>query len=68
MNLCGRVVRPALVAALLLVGIFFVNGEAFGHPLGNFSVNHYHGLHLHLTAWTCGPWSTWRRSRRCRRT
>ncbi|WP_434445869.1 nickel/cobalt transporter [Lentzea sp. E54] len=47
MSLSGRVVRPALVAALLLAGIFFVNGEAFGHPLGNFSVNHYHGLHLH---------------------
>lgn len=47
MSLSSWVVRPVLVVALLLAGIFFINGEASAHPLGNFSVNHYHGLHLH---------------------
>ncbi|MET8759186.1 High-affinity nickel-transporter [Lentzea sp. NPDC004782] len=47
MSLSGWVVRPLLVAALLLAGFFLINGKASAHPLGNFSVNHYHGLHLH---------------------
>ena len=47
MSLSNWVVRPVLVVALLLAGIFFIHGEASAHPLGNFSVNHYHGLHLH---------------------
>ncbi|HUQ57808.1 nickel/cobalt transporter [Lentzea sp.] len=47
MSLSGWVVRPVLVIALLIAGIFLIDGEASAHPLGNFSVNHYHGLHLH---------------------
>jgi nickel/cobalt exporter len=35
------------VLALALLGMLLSAGVAMAHPLGNFSVNHYDGLHLH---------------------
>nr|WP_042193309.1 nickel transporter [Kibdelosporangium sp. MJ126-NF4]CEL20694.1 Inner membrane protein [Kibdelosporangium sp. MJ126-NF4]CTQ89607.1 Inner membrane protein [Kibdelosporangium sp. MJ126-NF4] len=39
-------VRAVLVTAVALPALLLVGGHADAHPLGNFSVNHYNGLHL----------------------
>ncbi|MFD1051915.1 hypothetical protein ACFQ1S_43315 [Kibdelosporangium lantanae] len=35
------------VLALTLLGMLLSTGAALAHPLGNFSVNHYDGLHVY---------------------
>ena len=39
--------RVAVLAALCGFALLIPAGTAVAHPLGNFSVNHYHGLRIH---------------------